>query len=206
MNDLAETPFRVKADDHEIDGLLHEGHGPLAALVLHPHPQYGGDMDNHVVMALCRVLAEQGATTLRFDFRRAGGAGEAFDVFGAGVADARAAGAGLRSAVPGTPTLVLAGYSFGAAVAAAAGASLEANALVLVSLPGQSTASLPDGMPTLIVTGERDEIAPPTRLRGLVAPRREVVVVDGADHFWGSGTERLATAVRSFAGNLQAEQ
>jgi alpha/beta superfamily hydrolase len=162
-------------------------------------------MDNHVVVTLCRALAEEGATTLRFNFRRAGAAEEAFDLFSAALADAEAAATALRGAAPYAPTLLVAGYSFGAAVAVGVSSRVGASAVVLVSLPAQADASLPD-VPTLIVTGELDEIAPPAPLLRLRAPSREVAVVEGADHFWGAGSERLASAVRSFAGNLQAEQ
>src|SRR5438445_2602075 len=60
------------------DGLRLEGalrvvpDARLCAVVLHPHPLYGGDMDNHVVTALCAALNALGATTLRFNFRGAG--------------------------------------------------------------------------------------------------------------------------------------
>ena len=66
-------PFDVKSDGLHLEGRVHLAGELLAALVLHPHPQYGGDMDNHVVVACCETLALAGATAFRFNFRGVGG-------------------------------------------------------------------------------------------------------------------------------------
>jgi alpha/beta superfamily hydrolase len=68
-----------------------------AAVVCHPHPQYGGDMDNSVVVATAAALGRRGIATLRFNFR---GVGQSEGSYGEGVAelgDARAAVERLRS-------------------------------------------------------------------------------------------------------------
>src|SRR5262245_31331987 len=80
------------------------------AVVCHPHPQYGGDMDNAVVVALARRLARDGIVALRFDFGPFSGGDEE-------VNDARVALDALaRHLPPGAPR-ALVGYSFGAWVA-----------------------------------------------------------------------------------------
>ncbi|MEK7873888.1 MAG: alpha/beta hydrolase, partial [Chloroflexota bacterium] len=48
-------------------------------VVCHPHPLYGGDMNNSVVIAMCGALLDRGIATLRFNFRGAGGSGGSFD-------------------------------------------------------------------------------------------------------------------------------
>jgi len=193
------------SDGLRIEAALHEGDGKLAAVVMHPHPQYGGDMDSQVVIALCRVLAAAGGTTLRFNFRGVGASEGARDGGGGEASDARAAVECVRQGAPGSP-LVLAGYSFGAAVAASVAADIRPQALILVSPAGQMLASALPGVPTLIVTGDRDQFAPAARLRQLESPGCSVVVVPGADHFWFPGGERLAETVVGFLRNLPIDQ
>ena len=199
----AERAFSFVSGGLELDGMLHEGEGQLAAIVLHPHPLYGGDMDNHVVLALRAAFADAGATTLRFNFR---GAGRSHGVHDAGrgeADDARAAMRELRDLRPAC-RMVLAGYSFGAQVAAAVASAERLAGLVLVSPPVALGAlpPLPEGVDTLIVTGEWDDIAPPERLAGLAGPRCRVAVVEGASHAWWPGVDRLAAEVAAFLGGL----
>ncbi|MFQ5880446.1 MAG: alpha/beta hydrolase, partial [Dehalococcoidia bacterium] len=69
-----------------LEGVLHRPEAsPLAAVVVcHPHPLYGGDMDNQVVVSICRELAATGLTALRFNFR---GVGASQGSFGGGVGE-----------------------------------------------------------------------------------------------------------------------
>src|SRR5437867_9250697 len=97
MREQSVDAERERFVQFESDGLRLEGalrvvpDARLCAVVLHPHPLYGGDMENHVVVALCSVLNALGATTLRFNFRGAGasqgthdnGRGEVEDVLAA---------------------------------------------------------------------------------------------------------------------------
>jgi len=174
--------------------------------VCHPHPLYGGDMENNVVVALCRALAEGGLAALRFNFRGVGGSSGAY---GGGLGerqDARAALdflAGLDG-VDGD-CLGLAGYSFGALVALSA-ADERVRALAAVSPPagGLDLASVRQGAPTLLISGDRDDIAPAARLpemaasMGLLPAKHEVRAVAGADHFWWGHEETLAATVLEF--------
>ena len=92
--------------------------GPAAAVVCHPHPLFGGTLENKVVHGLARALREAGLHVLRFNFRGTAGsegehdsgAGERDDVRAA--LDTVAALAGLPADAPGR--LLVAGYSFGA--------------------------------------------------------------------------------------------
>jgi alpha/beta superfamily hydrolase len=198
----AETPVTIEGGGPRLEGMLRDGDADIAAVVLHPHPQYGGDMHNHVVAAVCGALAAEGATTLRFNFRGTGRSEGEYEG-GAGEADdARAAVAFVCERQPGR-RVVLAGYSFGAAIALGVAEGLGLAGLVLVSLPGQmASRALPEGLPALIVTGGRDPIAPPEALRALDSPGREVIVVPGADHGWFPGAELLVGHVREFVRNL----
>lgn len=188
----AEQPVELTSDGLHLEGRLHEGTARLAALVLHPHPLYGGDMDNHVVVALCEALAERGATTLRFNFRGAGRSEGAHDNGRGEAADARAALAALRTRSRDAAVL-LAGYSFGAMVACAVAAEPGVAALALISPPLSMAPALasPEGMPALVIAGDRDPVCPAGRVLALASPQVRAVTVPGVDHGWWPGIDAL---------------
>jgi alpha/beta superfamily hydrolase len=200
---LDERAFDVTSDGLRLEGRLHEGAGRLAAVVLHPHPQYGGDMHNHVVTAVCEALAGEGATTLRFNFRGTGASDGAYEGGPGEAADTRAAIAALRALKPDAPVL-LAGYSFGAMIAAtiAAGAGLAALVLISPPLAMAPLPALPDGVPALVLAGDRDPISPAREVLALNAGPVRAVAVPGADHGWWPGIDALQAEMRSFARGL----
>ncbi len=171
-------------------------------VVCHPHPLYGGDMHNNVVAAISDSASDLGFAVLRFNFR---GVGASEGSFGGGEGereDARAALAHLRSLPAVEERLVLAGYSFGAAVSLVA-APPGLAALVAVSTPtiAVGLADIRVDCPSLFVVGGRDQVAPPDRLAGLnqflkIPP--EVVTVPDADHFWFGQEPPLSDLVRGF--------
>ncbi len=160
-------------------------------------------MDNNVVVAIVEALTGDKIAALRFNFRSVGGSGGAF---GGGVAEREDVGAALAflAGQPGVDAhrLGLVGYSFGAMVALAA-PSAAARALVAVSPPlgfSEPPSPLPD-RPILLVTGERDGIAPAASLRAMAeaSPSRcETMVLPGADHSWWGQEARLAEQVLRF--------
>jgi alpha/beta superfamily hydrolase len=101
--------------------------------------------------------------------------------------------------------LGLAGYSFGALVALSA-ADERVRALAAVSPPagGLDPTSVRQRVPTLLISGDRDDIAPAARLPemaaslGFAPEKDEVRSVAGADHFWWGHEETVATAVVEF--------
>jgi hypothetical protein len=191
--------------DLTLEGLLHRP--PIvshpAVVVCHPHPLFGGDMHNSVVTAVCQALVQAGIAALRFNFR---GVGRSQGRFGDGVGereDAAAALVYLRRREGVDPAKVgLAGYSFGAAVALMAAAEQVA-ALVAISPPafGHATAPPAIACPALLITGDRDDVAPPAQVTALgrtLGPQCRVEVVPGADHFWWGHDEKVAQAVVAF--------
>ncbi len=188
-----------------LEGVLHLPDATPAPgiVVCHPHPLYGGDMNNNVVALVCRVAVERGIAALRFNFRgtgrsegrHEGGQGERLDIAMAveymrGLAEVD----GQRVAV--------AGYSFGAAVALAAG--LEGlRAMALVSLPTMMLPAQPAALPypVLLIAGDEDEYVDQDDLSELAqALRAELVFVSGADHFWWGHEGPLAEALGGFLG------
>ncbi|MDD5288422.1 MAG: CocE/NonD family hydrolase, partial [Dehalococcoidales bacterium] len=104
----------------QLEGVLHlpEGTGRFPAVVIcHPHPLYGGDMDNNVVVAICSALVKSAIVCLRFNFR---GAGDSGGSFGGGVGEQDDVKAALdflaNSPQIDSMRIGLAGYSFGGSV------------------------------------------------------------------------------------------
>ncbi len=189
-----------------LEGALHlPERTPAPGVVMcHPHPQYGGDMSSGVVYEVCAALASAGIVALRFNFRGVGASEGSFDGGRGEQYDVKAAIAWLsgRSEVDDS-RLGLAGYSFGALMALAAAPGVPSvRAMALVSPPAGAARfdGLPDGLPVLVVTGGNDTIAPPEGLRASCADRANArfEVVEGADHFWWSGMERLRELLTAF--------
>jgi alpha/beta superfamily hydrolase len=167
-------------------GALARRAGSRGVIIAHPHPLYGGDMDNPVVLAIQQAYFQQGFSTLRFNFRGVGASEGRFDNGVGEGADVQAAltwAAGL-----GITDIDLSGYSFGAWVNA--GITNDFRRMVMVSPP---VAFIDFGPPaaierlSLIVTGSRDEIAPPAMIAGYRSawnPTAAFEVIPGADHFY----------------------
>src|SRR5258707_2933319 len=104
------------------------------AVIAHPHPLFGGTMDNKVVTTLARAFVESGAATFRFNFRGVGASHGAHDEGRGETDDMLRVIEHARATLGGLP-LKLAGFSFGGAVATRASGRADFDALVLVA-PG----------------------------------------------------------------------
>ncbi len=159
------------------------------AVLCHPHPLYQGTMLNKVVHTLARAMNELGLPALRFNFRGVG-ASEGTYADGEGeTADARAVTDYVRARWPAAQ-LWLAGFSFGAVVAArvasAAGASQLVTIAPAVNMLGTALTQTP-AMPWLIIQGAADELVPVADVEAWVAahqPGPELVVMPETDHFF----------------------
>jgi alpha/beta superfamily hydrolase len=182
--------------------------GPRAALVCHPHPLFGGTLENKVVAAVARTLRERGLHVLRFNFRGAGGS-EGEHAGGAGeVDDARAALdrlaalAGPAAASPGA--LLAAGYSFGSYVALTAALDdARVGALLAIAPPVNFydyAAIARTAKPLEVVYSAGDEIVPAALverwLAGCARPPR-VTVIRGTGHLFHGKVHEVRTAVEA---------
>ena len=204
--------LRGAAGDIEVAAHLPSAASALA-VIAHPHPLFGGTMDNKVVTTLERAFRERGAGTLRFNFRGVGASSGTHD-------EGRGETADLLTVVEhaargfGPLPLWLAGFSFGGAVALRASASVEFARLVLVApalrrLTGDGLGEAPDpddpdlGAPgrhshanTVVVHGDEDETVPLADSFAWARAREvAVVVVPGADHFFHRKLHILREAV-----------
>ena len=156
------------------------------AVVCHPHPQYGGTLDNKVAQTLARAFVQLGLRSVRFNFRGVGASAGSWDEGRGEVDDALAVVVAWRLA--GLP-LVLAGFSFGGYVAAEAAQRLAGDAgaqrLVLVA-PSTEKHRLPRVPPdTVVVHGDADDVVPLAATLAWARPQSlPVTVVPGGGHFF----------------------
>ncbi|MEJ5347981.1 MAG: hypothetical protein WHS46_04745 [Desulfosoma sp.] len=176
------------------------------ALLCHPHPLYGGSMENNVVLALESTYGARGWTTLRFNFRGVEGSTGTYGDGDGEVQDIVFVHRWLHER--GVQGLHLAGYSFGAWVAVRACAQgIDPQTLALVSPPVDFldfTDLLLPPCPTWILVGDGDAFAKVERVRAWVesqkSPERllHLDLCPHADHFyWGREQE-----IRRFLGNF----
>jgi len=192
-----EDPVFFTSDKLSIEGMLETASPARGVVITHPHPLYGGDMDNPVVIAVRRAYLRRGFSTLRFNFR---GVGESEGRYDNGTGERRDVGAALTLlAGRGMTTIDLAGYSFGCWVNA--GLSTGFERMVMVSPPvGFMSFDPPAAIPTLrlIVTGARDDIAPARRISSYKDqwnPAAAFEVLPDADHFYNGFFKTLEDTI-----------
>lgn len=203
-------PVTFLAGQSSLEGVFHRPHAapPYPAVVVcHPHPLYGGDMDNSVVVSLSNRLVEAGIAALRFNFR---GTGRSEGLYGGGI-DEREDVRGALDFLEGMAEvdglrLGLAGYSFGALVALSTSDS-RCRGVGAVSPPfsmfGPYQGSF--AAPSLLVFGEEDDVAPASgvsAVEALFSCGYEVRVIAGADHFWWGKEREAANAVADYFSRL----
>jgi alpha/beta superfamily hydrolase len=197
------------------DGLALEGElavpdEPWAAAVLaHPHPQYGGSMRSIVIGALFAALPDAGVATLRFNFRGVEGSDGAFDDGRGERHDVVAALDVLHPITEGLP-LVLAGWSFGADTSLAVDDE-RVTAWFAVAPPLRRESDYPaatDPRPKLVVAPEHDQFRSPDSARPILSTwtNTRVEVVKGADHFLVGRTDKAVELFLAFAKPLSPSE
>ena len=197
------------SENLQLEGIIERCDGNRGAVVTHPHPLYGGDMQNHVVEIICRAYVRNGFTTLRFNFRGAGRSQGRYDEGRGEQHDVRAAVAFLKDS--GIGQVDLAGYSFGAWVnALAAVGGLQTEKMLMVSPPiafidFSDIAALPNLQ--LVVAGSRDDFAPASQLQQRVPlwnPTAVLEIIDGGDHFYSGSARQLEQILTRHIADRQA--
>jgi uncharacterized protein len=172
------------------------------AVIAHPHPLFGGTMDNKVVTTLAKAYTDAGIAAFRFNFRGVGGSGGAHDEGRGEAEDLLRVVAHAQARLPGTP-LHLAGFSFGGAVTVRASAHAEFQQMVLVAPGFRRIAEGGMGAPpdpadpnlgaagrhttanTVVIHGDLDDTVPLSDSIAWATPREvPVVVVPGGEHFF----------------------
>lgn len=186
-------PAREGRDAWVLDAWYRAGFGPETggAVIAPPHPLYGGSMDSPVVSEVAFACEKLGLASLRFDWRGVGAsAGVPSGSSEDALEDYSAALDFLEESV--SPPLVAAGYSFGGATAAVAGARTTVRRLVLVAPPPamlDASAILDFKGEVFVAVGEHDEVSPARELEAMVDGLDHVTfeVLDDTDHFFVTG-------------------
>ena len=174
-----------------IEGLLDQPEGAArgVAVVAHPHPLFGGTMDNKVVQTLARAFVQCGWTVARFNFR---GVGASEGLHDAGAGEARDFLSVVEQVAP-TGELAIAGFSFGSFVASHAIQSLwEKRDIEKIVFVGTATerlavADVPQSLhdKTLVMHGEQDDTVSLASVMDWARPQSlPVMVVPGGGHFF----------------------
>ncbi len=176
----------------------------LAAVVCHPHPLFGGTMHNKVIYQAAKSLDALGIPVLRFNFRGAGLSAGKHDRGRGEQGDVRAALDFLHTEFPGVP-LLLAGFSFGSLVGLRVGCEdPRVSHLIGLGIPvNHSDFSFLSQCkkPKLFVQGSNDEHGAIEKVRALVASLpgyNQLVVVEGADHFFAGKLHQLDGAINTW--------
>jgi alpha/beta superfamily hydrolase len=200
----------------KLEALLNEaGENPThAALVAHPHPVYGGTLHNKVVFHAMKTLNSFGFPVLRFNFRGTG-LSEGEHAHGEGeVDDVRVALDWLEKEfhLP----MILAGFSFGAAVGLRVGCpDSRVRAVIGLGIP---VAAVEDrqydfeflkscNKPKLFVSGTRDQFSPRAKLEQLLQSLPEpkkLVMIEAADHFFEGRLREMRDAIESWVKEVTA--
>ena len=204
--------------DGRLEGRYHpqkERDAPIA-LILHPHPQFGGTMNNKVVYNLHYIFHRLGYSVLRFNFRGVGRSQGEFDQGIGELSDAAAALDYLQGLKPDAKITFIAGFSFGAWI----GMQLlmrrpEASGFISVAPPANMydfTFLAPCPSSGLIINGENDRIAPPEDIVKLVErlqAQRGITIthqtVPGANHFFEQGMDEMVAKVEQYVAKRTAE-
>jgi alpha/beta superfamily hydrolase len=195
-----EELVQLISGDNQLEGLLDQGNSEKGVIITHPHPLYGGDMYNPVVESIARAYKSKDYTTLRFNFR---GVGNSRGSYGDGPGEKQ----DVLSAVSylkenGSDPIDLAGYSFGAWVIALLGCSDISNGNMLMVSPPVAFIEFKNIGPLpclkLVVTGDRDDIAPAGRIQTMIPnwkPEAQFEKIEFADHFYSGALAKLETVI-----------
>lgn len=184
-----------------VEALLDEPQGEVVgtAVIAHPHPLFGGTMNNKVVQTLARAFVQCGWRAVRFNFRGVGASQGAHD---GGPAEAQDMLQVVKQVAPQGP-LALAGFSFGAFVTTHVVVGLgerQPDKLVLVGTAASrfDVAPVPVAVHehTLVLHGEQDDTVPLDSVMNWARPQHlPVTVIPGVEHFFHGQLPLLKTLV-----------
>ncbi len=194
-----------------LEGRYHHSKNPHApiALMLHPHPQHGGTMNNKIVYSLYHAFTKHGFSVLRFNFRGVGRSQGTFDRGEGELADAASALDWLQSFNDDAPGCWIGGFSFGAWI----GMQLlmrrpEIAGFISIAPPANMydfTFLAPCPSSGMVLHGDQDDIVPEPSVAKLVdklSTQRGIEIdyrlVKGANHFFGSQIDTIANHVDDY--------
>ena len=183
--------------DGRLEGRYHPSNRPQAplALLLHPHPQHGGTMNNKIIYKLYQTFTKRGFSTLRFNFRGVGRSQGQFDNGLGELSDAASALDWMQTQNPNTRSCWIAGFSFGAWVAMQLMMRRpEIDGFISIApTASQHDFSFLAPCPAsgMIIHGDKDEVVPQSSVDKLAQKLQkqknikiDYRIVEGSDHFF----------------------
>ena len=182
-----------------LEVVINEENKTLWAILCHPHPLYGGNMDDAVVRIVEKALSNQRISTLRFNFRGTGFSEGKHDDGNGEVEDLLSIFNWVSDSYK-PEKIIIAGYSFGAVIAAKSTLQIKSDLVLLIAPP--TRAIRPDFFTesaVVAITGSQDDFVNNKDLASLVekSPNLKVTVIDGADHFFSGKQTNLYTIIES---------
>ena len=182
-----------------LEVVINEENKTLWAILCHPHPLYGGNMDDAIVRIVEKALSNQRISTLRFNFRGTGFSEGKHDDGNGEVEDLLSIFNWVSDSYK-PEKIIIAGYSFGAVIAAKSTLQIKSDLVLLVAPP--TRAIRPDFFTesaVVAITGSQDDFVNNKDLASLVekSPNLKVTVIDGADHFFSGKQTNLYTIIES---------
>ena len=206
-----EEKITIPSGRYRLEGYWQAGTTGKGVVITHPHPLYGGTMNNPVVETVQSTYQQYGYATLRFNFR---GVGDSQGNYDNGIGeqdDVRAAIAYVANM--DVSAVDLAGYSFGAWVntGLTTGSRTPIKSMAMISPPVafiefgniKSLSCL-----KLVVTGSRDDIAPPHQIRNLLPtwnPDAQFKIIEGCDHFYIGYLDQLRSILTGYLKSLESD-
>jgi uncharacterized protein len=171
-------------------------------LLCHPHPLFGGTMDNKVVTTVARAMNACGMPTIRFNFRGVGASAGRHDD-GRGETDDAAAVAAWGARRFGGRSVAIAGFSFGAYVAMRLAQTIAPSRLIMIAPPVgrfEFTPLAAPACPWLIVQGDADDVVDPQAVRQWAdahRPLARLTMLAGVGHFFHGHLVELRDAIET---------
>jgi uncharacterized protein len=203
---MSEAALTISSKNLVLEALFDRGEGIDAAIICHPHPLYGGSMDNNVVSALQKTLQNRGWGTLRFNFRGVGGSTGQHRGAHGDAEDLLTVFQYVQQ--QGKKNIHLAGYSYGAWIGLRAiKQGLKPNTAILVSPPLDFLDFRdlqPPSCPCLITVGDQDDFCTVDSLRKWASPQPEadhrafIEILPRCDHFYWNHEKLLSEKITGF--------
>jgi len=204
--------------DGRLEGRYHHSKKPNApiALLLHPHPQHGGTMNNKVVYALYQAFVERGFSALRFNFRGVGRSQGSFDSGIGELSDAAGALDWMQTHNPNATACWIAGFSFGSWIAMQLMMRRpEINGFIAIAPPASTydfTFLAPCPASGMLIHGAKDDIVPVgsvDKLHQKLSSQKNITIdyrtVDGADHFFSQHMDVVSSHVDDYLNKALTE-
>ncbi|SLM27511.1 conserved hypothetical protein [Desulfamplus magnetovallimortis] len=189
----------IELNDIRLEGVFKTSDSNFGAIITHPHPEYGGNMHNSVVMAIEQAYQSKGYATLRFNFRGTGGSTGNYDTFNDLCNDVIAAYDFIKGR--GFADIALAGYSFGSWVNAHTETILNGLIHQLLVSPPVSFMDFTKingfSCDSFVICGDKDEYAKLPDIKNHIEKwqTEHFEIIKGCDHFYSGMIGQLNSII-----------